>query len=177
MKEKSPVFKEFLNIFSMIAHELNDSALVDFINSTLKPLMSVIKSLAKSIANIIAPVLNQLAPVLTFIGNLLSGFAKVIQAVSIIIYNIATGIYNAVAWLWGGTKDFRSFDELNEDLSMDSELTTNAVVTGTAASYTAAKDVYITLNFNNSFVNGDAREIAIAMHNEIKNAQKLGYVS
>lgn len=177
MKEKSPVFKEFLNIFSMIAHELNDSALVDFINSTLKPLMSVIKSLAKSIANIIAPILNQLAPVLTFIGNLLSGFAKVIQAVSIIIYNIATGIYNAVAWLWGGTKDFRSFDELNEDLSMDSELTTNAVVTGTAASYTAAKDVYITLNFNNSFVNGDAREIAIAMHNEIKNAQKLGYVS
>jgi len=39
---------------------------------------------------------------------------------------------------------------------------------------TGQKDITINFSFNNSCINGDAREIAIALNKEIQNAQKLG---
>lgn len=44
------------------------------------------------------------------------------------------------------------------------------------ATYTAARDNIINFTFNNSFVNGDAREIAIAMKREMDNASRMGYL-
>jgi len=48
--------------------------------------------------------------------------------------------------------------------------------TGRSASYTGQRDITINFSFNNSYVNGDAQEIAIALNKEIENAQKLGLI-
>lgn len=48
--------------------------------------------------------------------------------------------------------------------------------TGSGASYTAARDNIVYFTYNNSFVNGDAREIAIAMKHEMDQASRMGYL-
>ena len=50
-------------------------------------------------------------------------------------------------------------------------------ITGSSASYTAARDIYVTISYENSYVNGSAREIAINLYNEIKDAKKLNLIS
>ena len=45
---------------------------------------------------------------------------------------------------------------------------------GTGAAV-AAKPTEINIHFNHSFVNGDAREIALRLRAEIKEAEKMGY--
>jgi hypothetical protein len=44
-----------------------------------------------------------------------------------------------------------------------------------SGSYSAAKDVIVNIYFNSSFVNGDAREIALALERELESAHALGY--
>jgi phage-related protein len=46
---------------------------------------------------------------------------------------------------------------------------------GGSGSYTAAKDVTVNIYFEHSFVNGDAREIALMIENELESAHALGY--
>jgi hypothetical protein len=46
---------------------------------------------------------------------------------------------------------------------------------GGSGSYTAAKDVIVNIYFEHSFVNGDAREIALMLENELESAHALGY--
>ena len=53
--------------------------------------------------------------------------------------------------------------------------TTSQTAAAASASYTAARDIYVTINFNQSYVNGDAREIALNLRNEIRTAEALGY--
>ena len=49
--------------------------------------------------------------------------------------------------------------------------------TGAAASYTAARDIYVNINYDHSYVNGDAREIAINLYNELKDCKKLNLIA
>lgn len=44
------------------------------------------------------------------------------------------------------------------------------------ATYTAARDNIVYFTYNNSFVNGDARDIAIAMKHEMDQASRMGYL-
>jgi hypothetical protein len=41
--------------------------------------------------------------------------------------------------------------------------------------YTAQKDIIVNIYFNNSYVNGDAREIALSIEQELVAAHVLGY--
>ena len=50
-------------------------------------------------------------------------------------------------------------------------------ITGSSASYTAARDIYVTINYDHSYVNGDAREIAMNLYNELKDCKKLNLIS
>ena len=53
----------------------------------------------------------------------------------------------------------------------------NITGSGSSASYTAARDIYLTINYEHSYINGDARAIAINLYNEIKDAKKLNLIS
>ena len=49
-------------------------------------------------------------------------------------------------------------------------------VSGGSATYNAAKDVYVNIYFNSSYVNGDAEEIAINLAREIKRAESKNLI-
>jgi hypothetical protein len=44
-----------------------------------------------------------------------------------------------------------------------------------STSYTVAGDMYININFSHSYVNGDSRQIAIMLRDEIRAAEAAGY--
>lgn len=178
LKEKSPVFKEFLNVFSMIAKELNDSSLVDFFNSVLPPIMNALKAFSKAISSSVAVIFDLLQPVLTVFATVIEYVAKVIATVGVIIYNMIITVYNLLAWIWGGTKAYKSVDEIwngSGGSTYNDSSSGSDTARGSAASYNAARDVYVTINYNNSYVNGDAREIALSIYREIQSAERLGY--
>ena len=83
--------------------------------------------------------------------------------------------YNkAVSDIWNGggnTDEDNSY--LNAALSQSASNTT----TGASASYTAARDIYVTINYDHSYVNGDAREIALNLYNELKDCKKLNLIA
>ena len=49
--------------------------------------------------------------------------------------------------------------------------------TGSSASYTAARDIYVTISYEHSYINGDAREIAINLYNELKDCKKMNLIA
>ena len=49
-------------------------------------------------------------------------------------------------------------------------------ITGSSASYTAARDIYVNISYEHSFVSGDAREIALNLYNELKDCKKLNLI-
>ena len=49
-------------------------------------------------------------------------------------------------------------------------------ITGSSASYTAARDIYVTISYEHSYVSGDAREIALNLYNELKDCKKLNLI-
>ena len=77
---------------------------------------------------------------------------------------------NGVSAIWNGV----------DNSAIQAILATAATATASGgssgASYTAAKDVYVTINFDRSYVNGDAQEIAIALAREIRRAERMNLV-
>ena len=74
-------------------------------------------------------------------------------------------------WNGGGNTDSDNA-YLNAAISQSA-----STVTGASASYTAARDVYVTINYDHSYVNGDAREIALNLYEEIKDCKKLNLIA
>ena len=74
-------------------------------------------------------------------------------------------------WNGGGNTD-EDNAYLNAALSQSA-----SNITGSSASYTAARDIYVTISYDHSYISGDAREIAINLYNEIKDAKKLNLIA
>ena len=132
--------------------------------------------------------------------NALSYVTRIIAtAVYAVEWVIVNGI-NAVIWAlnqlpWVNIDSISGYgtDDWNKTMSdiwngggntdEDNAYLNNAIaqsasnVTGASASYTAARDVYITISYEHSFVSGDAREIALNLYNELKDCKKLNLIS
>ena len=82
--------------------------------------------------------------------------------------------YNkAVSDIWnGGGNTDEDNEYLNNALSQSA-----SSLAGASASYTAARDIYVTISYEHSYVSGDAREIAINLYNELKNCKKLNLIA
>lgn len=175
IQEKSQAVKDFLSIFSVIADKINDSNVVEFTNQVLGPLVHALSNIGTIISSVVAPVLNILAPLLGGFAKAIESFVNVIATIVTAMYNLYVDVNNLIPW---NTKMSR---KSYSDIWNDSEYTSSSsvaetVTSGTAASYTAARDIYVTINFSNSYVNGDSREIAISLYNEIKSAERLGLI-
>lgn len=131
---------------------------------------------------ILEVVLNVLSPVLEVINWIIRAIYKVLAT----IVNWIIDIYNAISW--GDDKDHISteptshssitngYQSYTPDLSAYTTATASTIATTSgSASYTAAKDIYVNIYYNNSYVNGDARAIALNIRDEIRSAEKLGY--
>jgi hypothetical protein len=185
----TPLLTQLGRIFSLLA---KTSVLSTIINLLMKAFEIFIK---------INPVLTILTGILNLVANLLMWFYnKIIVPVynGILwvftkIANFFVGLYNKVADVLNSIDIFGwhpfslgSKSEIDYDAEKLSEISDDSSgsssgddddSSSTSASYTAAKDVYVNIYFNNSYVNGDAREIAVMLAKEIKAAEKLGYVA
>lgn len=126
--------------------------------------------------NIIVPIYNAIIVIFNGIVNAFTG-----------MYNWICDIVNAMdVFDWysdmkhKGYRDWNEgqiskIDTLKPDTTTNNKTNDDTSTGSSGASYTAQKDVYVTINFSNSFVTGDARQIAIMLKKEITSAEKMGY--
>ena len=157
----SGIFKIFGSTFQMIR------GFIQF----LQPIMNVLEYVTKIIATAIYTVEWVIA----------NGINMIIRALNQIPWvNIAeiSGFDDydkAVSDIWNGggnTNEDNAY--LNNAILSAASNTTGS---GSSASYTAARDIYLTINYEHSYVSGDAREIALNLYNELKDCKKLNLIA
>lgn len=193
------LFNPMVEVVSQVVNLVADfvSNLTPLIEITLQiiqifvpifPLLKTFATLMKMVLNVVAMVVNALAPVISGFANFfITMWNSIVDIFSYI--SIPTGFY----WDWGPHFSWTSLASLmglsksaytkTSDFQVDTssnasnyETTSTESVSSGSASYTAAKDVYVNIYFNNSFVNGDAQEIAIMLKKEISRAESKNLV-
>ena len=175
----------FTEIFKEFTRELNITA------STVSGIFKFIGGIfqiIKGFIQFLQPIMNGLSYITKIIATaiytvewvIVNGINMIIRALNMLPWvNISeiSGFddYNkAIDDIWNGsgnTEEDNSY--LNAAISQSASNTT----TGASASYTAARDIYVTISYNNSYVNGDAREIALSLYNELKDCKKLNLIA
>lgn len=165
---------------------------INFFESALNPFTSILKTILQGFDEGFGNILEEIRPIFDFlinIGQVLgSAFGLILTpliALSDLFEWFNEGMKHAIAgvrafvkFIGSPKKWFNSsISELyNEELKKMNSSSVDIENNGSVSvSATAPRDVYITINYNNSFVNGDAREIAIQIKKEIQMAEKLGY--
>lgn len=173
LQEISPAFNQVLNYMSMLVNEIA-APVANILDSFLPDAVNVIKLIGRTIGRVI----EMLAPIAkVLLGGLLQTLLKSIAFVLTVIYNAVVAIHN----LFSKKKnrwDYLSFDESMNTQSTSSSYAEDVATAKTSTaknSITAARDVYVYITYNQSYVNGDARMIALNIRDEIRRAEKLGY--
>ena len=175
----------FAEIFKEFTRELNITA------STVSGIFKIFGStfqIIRGFIQFLQPIMNALSYVTKIIATaiytvewvIVNGINMIIRALNQIPWVDIDEIsgfddYNkAVDDIWNGggnTEEDNAY--LNAAISQSALNTT----TGASASYTAARDIYVTINYDHSYVNGDAREIALSLYNELKDCKKLNLIA
>jgi phage-related protein len=178
-----PIGNLLLTIMNIISPIVTVFAKIADILVSLNPVLAVftaaIEILSEAFAwvynTIIKPVVNAVLWIFTGVAN---AFIKIWNIVRDAVKKITFGLVDI------GHQEKINYDDikLQEIPSASRQYATSeeeassadAARTGGSASYTAARDIYVNIFFQNSFVSGDAREIAIMLRNEIQLAESLG---
>ena len=155
----SGIFKIFGGLFQTIR------GFIQFLQPVLNALSYVTKIIATAIYTVEWVIVNGINMIIRALNQIpwvniseISGFDDYGKAVDDI-------------WNGGGNTD-EDNAYLNAALSQSA-----SNITGSSASYTAARDIYVTINYEHSYVSGDAREIALNLYNELKDCKKLNLIA
>lgn len=173
----------FTEIFKEFTRELNITA------STVSGIFKFIGGIfqiIKGFIQFLQPIMNALSYVTRII-------ATAIYTVEWVIANGINMIIRALNQIpWVDIAEISGFDDYSKGVSdiwsaentdEDNAYLNNAIsqsasnITGASASYTAARDIYVTINYDHSYVNGDARAIALSLYEELKDCKKLNLIS
>lgn len=175
----------FAEIFKELTRELN----------IIAPTVSGIFKIFGGLFQIIRGFIQFLQPIM----NVLSYITKII---AIAIYSVEWAIVKGINLIiralnqipWVNISEISGFEDYSKGVSdiwngggntaEDNAYLNNAISqsassitgSGSSASYTAARDIYLNIYYEHSFVSGDAREIAINLYNEIKDCKKLNLI-
>ena len=161
----------------------------------LRPFIDIISLLLKifvqlcPIGRILVTILNILKPVLNLIAKAFEAIFKVIAS----FWNAIVSFFSclripygfSISWSgirvkWKSLADILGMQKVSTSISSgssDSATTeAGAASSGGSASYSAAKDVYVNIYYNNSYVNGDAQAIAINLAREIRRAESKNLI-
>lgn len=176
----------FAEIFKEFTRELNITA------STVSGIFKFIGGIfqiIKGFIQFLQPIMNALSYVTRIIATaiyavewvIVNGINMIIRALNQIpwvdiaeISGFGTDDWDKTMsdiWNGGGNTD-EDNAYLNDAMSQSA-----SNVTGASASYTAARDIYVTINYDHSYVNGDAREIALSLYEELKDCKKLNLIA
>lgn len=171
----------------------------NLINSALEPIAYVLTILGKTIGAILVPIIQILAPIIKAVADVFIWLYNkaIVPFINAIIFVLNT-IKTMVAYIWNGIASainaalgwagvhvvyMSAPASLSEGFIQPIAYSTGETGTtgqtstyrGAAASYSGNKEVNIYINFTQSYVNGDARAIALMLRDEIKAAEALGY--
>lgn len=176
--------------------------IIEFVSIILEVLSPILKILGQLVS--IFVLLNPAINVFTFALNILANAIKflynyILMPVVNFLVRVMAGIGNTFIAIWnaivGVLNSINIFGWHPFNLSKKSYIDTNSLTlkaigdsptnggngnagktnSSKGASYTAAKDIYVNIYYQNSYVNGDARQIALSIRDEIKSAERLGY--
>lgn len=176
----------FTEIFKEFTRELNITA------STVSGIFKFIGG----IFQIIKGFIQFLQPIMNALSYVTRVIATAVYAVEWVIVNGINMIIRALNQIpWVSISEISGFGTDDWDKTMsdiwngggntaeDNAYLNNAIsqsasnITGASASYTAARDIYVTISYEHSYVNGDAREIALNLYNELKDCKKLNLIA
>lgn len=161
----------------------------------IAPTVSGIFKIFGSIFQIIKGFIQFLQPIMNALSYITKIIATAIYTVEYVIVNGINMIIRALNQIpWVNISEISGFDDYDkavsdiwntENTAEDNAYLNNAISqsasgitgSGSSASYTAARDIYLTINYEHSYVNGDAREIAINLYNELKDCKKLNLIA
>ena len=138
-----------------------------------------------------------------FLQPIMSGLSYITKIIATAIYTVEWVIVNGINMIiralnqipWVNISEISGFDDygkaiddiwngggnteednayLNAAILQSASNTTGS---GSSASYTAARDIYLTISYDHSYINGDAREIALNLYNELKDCKRLNLIS
>lgn len=188
----SDMFSALTNVLSCIGKIIE--AIAPLIGFILK-IISLVLMIKPAIA-VLTYALNTFAKFIYKIAQFIASIAEHVANFFVALWNAVVGIFKKISLPtgisigWSGISvkwkslatmmDMKEADTVRIDLddpTEESESSSSASnVSGGSASYTAAKDVYVNIYFSNSFVNGDAQEIAIMLEKEIRRAEAKNLV-
>ena len=179
--------------------------LAPVVDSILSPLFGILRVLGKFLGTILIPVLSMLEPIIRLVSkaflflynNVVVPIGNGLMVVFNLLHNVIAGFINGLSWLvkkitFGrvdlGHTNYRSLDQGQLQKIQETDLafegrqalksgsaTSSGNAAGGSASAVAAKPTVINIAFNHSYVNGDAREIALMLRKEIREAEAMGY--
>ena len=174
-------------------------------DSILSPLFGILRVLGKFLGTLLIPVLSMLEPIIRLVSkaflflynNVVVPIGNGLMVVFNLLHNVIAGFINGLSWLvkkitFGrvdlGHTNYRSLDQGKLQKIQETGLafegrqalksgsaSSSGNAAGGSASAVAAKPTVINIMFNHSFVNGDAREIALVLRKEIREAEAMGY--
>lgn len=176
----------FTEIFKEFTRELNITA------STVSGIFKFIGGLFQIIKGFI----QFLQPIMNVLSYVTKVIATAIYTVEWVIVNGINMIIRALNQIpWVDISEISGFDDYDKAISDiwsgggntdEDNAYLNAAIaqsasgitgTGSSASYTAARDIYVTISYDHSYVNGDAREIALSLYNELKDCKKMNLIA
>ena len=175
----------FTEIFKEFTRELNITA------STVSGIFKIFGSTFQIIRGFI----QFLQPIMNALSYITKIIATAIYTVEWVIVNGINMIIRALNQIpWVNISEISGFDDYGKAIDdiwngggnteEDNAYLNNAILqsasnttTGASASYTAARDIYVTISYDHSYINGDSREIALNLYNELKDCKKLNLIS
>lgn len=155
--------------------------MTEFVAQFIAPLAEIVEEALLPILNVVKLIGSIVGKIIQLFQPLISVLIKPLTAVLQTVAVILTGLYNAVVAihnLFSNKKNKWSYMSVPDVTSASSlslvETATSSTSSG-SNSVTAARDVYVYITYNQSYVNGDARMIALNIRDEIRRAEKLGY--
>lgn len=204
LSQVSGIINALYNIFTTAIEQLL-KPLLEIIEPILNPILSIIQNifgLVGSIIGALVPFINLLSPIIEFIGGVIYwlktfftslfdyiryGFTEMVNWI-IRLYNFfapkrkekdylsqnksISEINNAFLSLWNG----EFLDNYKAMLANNYTLETASSGLSGSATYNAARDIYVTINFNDSFVYSDKTTLAVELAREIRRAEKMNLV-
>jgi hypothetical protein len=154
----SMIFMPILDIVSALGRVLGS------LLNIIVPFVAMVVQLVSQF-DILTPILNTIAVVLAIAAD---AFGTLYNTVSSFIRKLTFGLVN-IGKMATDNLD-RLYDSINQENSWQSSETSN-----NTANYNVAGDLHINIHYDRSYVNGDAREIALNIRNEIRAAEAAGY--
>jgi hypothetical protein len=182
-------FAAFMNVFDVFFDVVEEiiATLEPALGAIFTPILDVVQSLARvfgMLLNVVIPIaailnlllvptLKLLQPILYGIGWVFAVLADAIAAAYNFISDVVEGLTFGFVDMGRLAADNRKKMELQGVFSESSY--GESQNSNNSTSYSVAGDMYININFSHSYVNGDSREIAIMLRDEIRLAEGAGY--